>query len=175
MSTMLQTIDDNRSPFASTSDNRSDPISASQSVNQITTEQALDAYVQADGNVHLAAERLFSVKVPNRLTLFMDLLAQDHVGLQRILRTRLILNMYTVFEASQVHLTQSLAMMEGEDIAKTFIGLANTLEKLTANQSNANVNINIHEYMMRMLPPEAREAFQILTAPPESVIKLSDD
>lgn len=164
---MLQTIDDNRSPFTSDS-------SIPQNVNQITTEQALDAYVQADGNVHLAAERLFSVRVPNRLTLFMDLLAQDHVGLQRILRTRLILNMYTVFEASQVHLTQSLAMMEGEDIAKTFIGLANTLEKLTANAA-PNVNINIHEYMMRMLPPEAREAFQILTAPPESVLKLSGD
>lgn len=137
--------------------------------NTLTTEQALEAYMKAESNVHLAAERC---RVP--LSVFMDTLAQDHIGLQRLLRTRMLLNMFSAFELSQNALSKAIPLMDSEDVAKTFIGIASVLEKLTATQQ-ANVNVNIHEYMMRMLPPEAREAFAILTAPPESTIKLSDD
>ncbi len=70
-------------------------------------------------------------------------------------------------------MNSAIAMMDPDDLAKTFVSIAASIEKLTANQQN--VSINIHEYMMRMLPPEAREAFQVLTAPQESVIKFSDD
>jgi len=156
MSSMLQTIDDR--PTYSYN-------------NQVTTEQALDAYIQADGNIHLAAERTYGDN--NHLAQYLDLLSQDHVSLQRLLRTRVLLNLFTVFEQSQSVLIKGLDMMDSEDIAKTFIGIASTLEKMTASQQN--IQLNIHEYMLRQLPPEAREAFQILTAPSESIIKLGDD
>ena len=160
---MLQTIDDRPKVFNQIIDGSSPSPSS-----YISTEVAIESYIKANCNIHLAAERLH---VP--ITLLMDVLTQDHVALQRLLRTRLLLNIFSTFETAQTHLATAIPLMEGEDIAKTFIGLSQVLEKLTANATN--VNINIHEYMMRMLPPEAREAFNILTAPEPSVIKLSSD
>lgn len=137
--------------------------------NQVAPEQALEAYINADGNIHLASERLHISP-----TQFTEILSQDYVGIQRLLRTKTLLSMYTAFEHSQAELGKSIGMMEPQDVAKTFIGVATILEKLTANSQN--VTLNIHEYMMKMLPPDVREALTVLTAPPsESHIILDND
>ncbi len=167
VSKMLQSIDDRPQL------NNYQPAQAVYSTvpYQVTTEQALDAYIKADGNVHLAAERCYGNN--HSVAAYMDLLSQDYISLQRLLRTRTLLNLFTTYETAQKAMATALPLMENDDLAKTYVGIVGILEKMTSQSQN--VSINIHEYMMRQLPPEVRDALSILTAPPESVIKLSDD
>lgn len=121
-------------------------------------EEALRQYINADGNIHLAAERCN--KMP--LSEFVALLSEQPQALQRIMRTRALIGAFETLTLLTVELKTSIPMLEPADLLKAYTNMLSSIDKLTAAPTVTN-NLNINEYMLAQLPPDAREALAVLT------------
>ena len=116
---------------------------------------AIDAIVNANGNMHLAAERL-QLKHGDLLALIVaDPNAIDILQLQ--LRAMSTLIAFSSLKLVADSFASSLERMKPEDNVKAFIGLLEAINKFTDNKQSTQ-NVNITEIMLKMIPSDVRKA-----------------
>ena len=123
---------------------------------------AIDTLIQANGDAHLAAERLHVSKQELIAAITQDTLANE--TLQRQLRTLTLLGAYELFDQTKLVYLANLVDMPPKELAKTLTTLIGLLTALT-QQNTTTANINVTEVVLRMLPPEARQALEVLSLP----------
>ena len=130
-------------------------------MNPINSTLAIDALIQANGDTRLAAEALHISRQTLIATITADPMAQETLLAQ--LRTLTLLGTFEIFDQTKLVYLSQLADMEPKDVAKTLTAIAALLTQLTQNPTQSlNANVNITEVVLRMLPPDARQALQTL-------------
>lgn len=127
---------------------------------------AIEAVVGAQGNLHLAAETL-SKRLGYRLqpSELITAITSDPTSIHTLeaqVRTYALLNAFTTLALTQAAYIASLAELEPRFTAKTYVDLLRSLHELSGTQTPTN-NIDITNIVLRMLPPEARQAIIDLT------------
>lgn len=130
-------------------------------MNLPTKEKALETYIQTQGNIQLAAERLSLSEAA-----LISLLSQDPAALQNVVRTSLLITVFSSIHKVQFMLEQRLQHLEPADLAKTYTSLVTQVANLTAAAPPSpliqNTQINVSETVYNELPPQAREALRLL-------------
>lgn len=143
---------------------------------QITTaskqqqvDLVVEAVVSADGNIHLAAERL------NITTTFIyDILANEDAldALKKQLQVRALFTMYNVTKNTAFILNSVLEQMEPFEMARTYLQaqqmLNDELRKAPAGPITNNTN-NV-QLAISTLPPDVQEALRALQQPTEITV-----
>jgi hypothetical protein len=114
---------------------------------------AVEALISARGNLHLAAERtgLSHAQLINKAS-------DDLPRLQRELKTRTIIDAFSLVDVFKLATMQRLHELEAADVAKTFTTLVQLLKDLTDDKVH-NLNVNEkHEYYWQQLPADVRQA-----------------
>lgn len=117
--------------------------------------------VSANGNIHLACERLGIT-----IAKFLAIVAGDpnsEAILQRQLRVYSSILAFQMVGESMLVMKAKLAELEAKDAAKNFNSLLNSVEVLTRGHKDVT-NINVYEAAMRNLPTSVREALEMLSA-----------
>lgn len=161
---------------------------------RLTSQDAINAVVAAEGDLDLAAERLFGytptsaasaasalvgddepatpLSYTNK-TKLVALLAEDpstQQDLQRILRTLSMLKAFSTFNLVATTVDGTLDNMNANERAKFMKNLLDSLAVLTddhtqtVNSNNTNLNVGLTEAVMKNLSPDVREAIKVLTA-----------
>lgn len=133
----------------------------------LTSTIAVDALIGANGDADLAAERLHVPKQVLIAAIAADPLAHDSLAKQ--LRTLALLGTYEMLDLSRVAYTASIPELEPKQLARTVIALAALVAQLTDTHTQTS-NVNITEVVLRMLPPDAREALKLLAQNPNPTI-----
>lgn len=137
-----------------------DPQTPTQSQQtMLPSMMCVDALVAAAGNVRMAAEQL-GVK-PETL---IASIAQDPAAeatLNAQLRTLTSLHTFDTFRMAKMLIDNAMTDMEPKDLARFFSDLARQISEITDNKTTTH-NVNIAEYVMRSLSPEARDALMAL-------------
>ena len=128
----------------------------------LNSQLAIDSLIQANGDAHLAAEHLHVSKQELIAAITQDQL--DNETLQRQLRTLTLLGAYELFDQTKLVYLAQIIDMPPKELAKTLTTLIGMLTALTTNQT-PTANINVTEIVLRMLPPEARQALEVLSLP----------
>jgi hypothetical protein len=134
----------------------------------LTPELAISTLVACDGNRLLAAERLskqlqFHIS-PTQLTSLItgDPLGADSLTAQLKLST--LLQTYELLSKMLFILSNSLEDLTANELAKSTSQILTVFQSLTTSSNPLTANINVTEVVLKMLPPEAREAVLALTA-----------
>lgn len=129
----------------------------------LPAQTAVDALIAAEGNMHLAAERL---QVPQHV--LVASIAQDptaQASLNSQLRALATLHTFDTLRAAKVLVESMMVDMEPADFAKFYNSLVQQVATLTDSHESTH-NINVTEVMMKMLPPHVRDAFtRIIESP----------
>lgn len=133
----------------------------------LSSQLAIDSLIRNNGDAHLAAELLHVTKQELIAAITQDQLANE--TLQRQLRTLTLLGAYELFDQTKLVYLATLVDMPPKELAKTLTTLIGLLTALTTS-TTTNANINITEVVLRMLPPEARQALEVLSLPPQNII-----
>lgn len=134
----------------------------------ITAEQAIQALVRSGGDVYLATERLGLDKGDvHVLSAIIAADAQAGPALHNQLRTLTLLRTFQTFQLASSAVEAAISDMDGKDLGKFIMGLTQLIDRLTDSPLPTQTqNINVTEYVMSMLPPEARQA--VLTLLPST-------
>jgi hypothetical protein len=122
----------------------------------LTPDAALLELVRASGNLHLAAERLRTTPAEIVTTIATDQRMVDQ--LNQTIRTTTLLGIFNTFGALQLIITQTLSDMEPDELRKLFSSMTEMIATFTDPKQSTTTNINVNEYVMRMLPPDVRKA-----------------
>lgn len=121
----------------------------------MTSDEAIRAVVQAEGDQLLAAERLSCTVAELVAAIASDPAATGILNQQ--LRTLQTLQAFNTNRLASIMLNASLGDLEPKDLAKTVVQTADLVVRLTDSHTQTT-NINIVEQTLRMLPPEIRDA-----------------
>lgn len=132
----------------------------------------IEALVQAGGNTHLAAERLFGQN-PNATawlvaSIAQDPLAQDTLNAQ--LRTLTTLQAFDSLNSAKALLDVVLTDLDPEDFTKFYSALLAQIAQLTAPSTTARSldASQLAELLMSRMPPHVRRRFlELVEGPPD--------
>lgn len=128
----------------------------------IPAQDAVDALIAADGNLHLAAERLHVPHSTLVASIAADPSAQASLNAQ--LRALTTLHTFDTLRLAKVIVEQQMAEMDPADFARFYTQLVQQVSSLT-DPHETTQNVNITEVVLKMLPPDAREALLKLVSP----------
>lgn len=129
----------------------------------VTSDEAINALMFAQGNAHLAAERL-NIE-PHHLP---GIISADPVApsiLNSQLRTLTILLTFETFRLTHQSVLATLQTFEPKELVSILTKLGDQLERLSAPTRASVPNVNITEYILRSLPADQREALLALMDP----------
>lgn len=121
----------------------------------------VDALVAAEGNMNLAAERLGVKQHTLVASIAADPTAQSNLNAQ--LRALTTLHTFDSLRLAKVLIGDMMAEMEPDTFAKFYVQLVQQVGTLTDDKTSTQ-NINITEVVMKMLPPNARDALMRLVS-----------
>lgn len=130
-----------------------------------TPEQALEHWVNANGNAELAAERLFGRDTPNATYQLNALLASDPtttVALKQAMRAFVLLDSYEVYQAIRSVFMEKASKLDPYEAARAFKGVLEAIQAYTSDNTSTT-NINVFETVMAQLPPQVRDALKELS------------
>lgn len=157
---------------------------------RLTSQDAINAVVASEGDLDLAAERLFGFSpldgngagsnstdegigsAYGNKTKLIALLAEDasaQQDLQRILRTLSLLKAFSTFNNVSVTVDGTLDTMDGNQRARLMTKLLDTIAILTddhtqtLNSNQTRLNLNMTEAVMKNLPPDVQQAIKMLS------------
>lgn len=146
----------------------------------LTPDDALQALAYSQGNPALAAERL-GITHPDGASQLLAILALDesiHPRAQGILRFMQLAKLLGSLQYVEATLLEKLEDMEPKEVARTYTAMVLAAELLTkaaaapgspaANATQNNVTINL----LRLLPPDVREAMRALLPPDMATTSL---
>lgn len=142
---------------------------------ELTSRDAIAELVLANGDLALAAERLYgSSSAANRLVALIagDMSAPAMLSAQ--MRTLATINMFATLNKVQAELNDKVSLLDPYDLSKTYTAILDKVLAATDNHESTS-NININEVVMSILPPEAREALKQLVADQPTVIDHTED
>lgn len=122
------------------------------SVQVIEHVDLIEELVKARGNIHLAAERTGLSH-----TTLLSAAANNMPRLQKELKARVLLDVFSITDDVKLQLKQSLHRLDPADIGKTYTTLLQILSVLTDDKTST-VNMNVQEVIYSLLPPDIREA-----------------
>lgn len=144
-----------------------------------TSHDAINAVVAAEGDLDLAAERLFGFtdsggdgESYNNKTKLIALLAEDAAAqqdLQRILRTLSMLKAFSTFNVVAMTVDGTLENLSADSRSKLMVKLLDMLSVLTddhtqtLNSNQTRLNLNMTEAVMKQLPPDIQQAVKMLS------------
>lgn len=148
---------------------------------RLTAHDAINAVVAAEGDLELAAERLFGyttedgseVSAYSNKTKLIALLAEDasaQQDLQRILRTLSLLRAFASFNLVSTTIDGTLEHLDANNRARLMTRLLDSIAVLTddhtqnINTKQTNLNMNMTEALMKKLPPDIQQAVKVLAA-----------
>lgn len=141
--------------------------------NFIPNEQVPDAHelisvlVASDMSLRLTSEKL---KVPTAQIVAKIVADPSSPAiLAQQLRTYAMLGMATSLAKAQTSFIQALPNLSPYDASKTYTTLIAQVLAATNPNEGMTTNINVTEVIMRMMPPEAREALKQLSQEPLAV------
>lgn len=149
-----------------------------------STQDAIAAIVSTEGNMELAAERLFGpVAVrpsdpgwgkphpKSRLTALLTADPTTSQELQRILRTLSLIQAFSTFQLTAVAVEGSLDRLSAEARVKLYKQLLDSIATLTddhtatVNANNTSLNLSLSEAVIRSLPADVLESLSMLNTP----------
>lgn len=143
-----------------------------------TTRDAIAAIMATEGNMELAAERLFGAdedhKNKERLATILMEDASAQGDLQRVLRTLSMLQAYSTFRTVSVVVEGTLDRMDANARGRFYTHLIQSLALLTdphestINAHSTSLNLSMSEAVMKSLPPEIQQALKVLQEPAPS-------
>lgn len=131
---------------------------------ELTSREAIGALVLANGDLALAAERLYgTATAASRLVALIasDMSAPAMLAAQ--MRTLATVNMFATLNKVQRELDGKISLMEPYDLSKTYTAILDKVLAATDNHESTQ-NINMTEVVLSILPPEAREALKQLVS-----------
>ena len=157
---------------------------------RLTAQDALNAIVASEGDLDLAAERLFgsaplaeelvageapdtsiSVAYLNK-TKLIALIAEDasvQQDLQRVLRTLSMLRAFSTFNLVSTTVDGTLDNLDATNRARLMTRLLDSIAILTddhtqtINSNERRLNVNMTEAVMKNLPPDVQQAIKALS------------
>jgi len=112
---------------------------------------ALAAYIQAKGNINLAAELYHST--PEQL--LSELATPENSQLLALqLRSLSMLSLFDTLQMAQLSLQEALPDLEPADTAKLYTSLQQALTQITDDHT---VNVNVAEAVLHLLPPDKKQ------------------
>lgn len=124
---------------------------------QLDSTLAISTLVAAQGNIDLAASRLNTT--PQNLLSIISLDPQAKDILPIYIRTVASLYIFEALSQVRLSITAAIPDLQPYETIKAFTNLVDLLSKLT--QSDAPT-VNIQEMVLKMIPPEARQALLTL-------------
>jgi hypothetical protein len=121
----------------------------------LAPQTAVDAIVEAEGNLHLAAERLHVSRGTLSATIARDPSAQR--SLQEQLRAMTLMYAFDSLTAAKALLDEQMSELEPADFVKFYGELTKLIGGMT-DPHESTTNLNITEVMLSALPPGVREA-----------------
>ena len=138
----------------------------------ITPEIAISALVASEGNRRLAAERLskqLQIHItPSNLS---SIITGDPLGFESVaaqLRLSALLQTYDLLSKLMLVLNETIGDLSPKELSTTTSNILNIFNSLTSSSQALTANVNVTEVVLKMLPPEAREAVLQLTALPSN-------
>lgn len=125
----------------------------------LPAQEAVDALIAAEGNSHLAAERLGVTTQVLVASIAQDSTAQSSLNAQ--LRTLTTLQAFDTLRSAKAISDQMIADLDPADFVKFYAAMVKEVASLTDDHTSTQ-NINVTEVVLRMLPPEARSAMLAL-------------
>jgi hypothetical protein len=122
----------------------------------ITSDAAIDALVECNFKTRAAAE---SLKVSHAKLL--RAIADDpgaYARLRERARSIALVGAMEMMVISQDHVAKSQSEMEPAQQVGLYMGLLKQLEAFT-DSKETTTNVNVHDHVVRSLPPEVRDAF----------------
>lgn len=129
----------------------------------------VDALVQAEGNSHLAAEKLGVTTQILIASIAQDPSAQASLNAQ--LRTLTTLMTFDTLRLSKAVVGEMMSEMEPADFAKFFTSLIQQTAALT-DSHESTTNVNVTEIMLKMVPPAVRQAILTLRGDDRSTPRI---
>lgn len=127
----------------------------------VTSSEAMQAIVRADGNLDLAAVRLNSKKANVLAAIVTD--PNNHDTLGRYFRAHQTIRAFELIGTISDYLEPKLEELSARDLAKTYIAMLEVMNKFTEPPANSNNNQGNHmENMLKMLPPHVQDAIRNL-------------
>lgn len=127
-------------------------------------QTALRALVHAQGQPALAAERL-GLRSADDLLAVMVLDETIHDQMRQVMRAFLMIRLLGVANTLEQEVLGRLDELDAKETGRLFASIITLADLLTkSTQSNSTVDINVQQTVMRMLPPDVRRAFQIVTS-----------
>lgn len=121
----------------------------------------VDALVAAEGNSKLAAERLHVPQHVLVASIAADPTAQSNLNAQ--LRALTTLTTFDTLRAAKAMVDAMIPEMDPADFAKFYVQLVQQVGTLT-DTHESTTNVNITEVVLKMLPPNARDALMRIVA-----------
>lgn len=139
-----------------------------------STQEAIDAVINAEGDLDLAAERLYGYHEGQNLkTRLVALLSRDKTAtsdLQRALRTLTMLQTFQSLKLTGVVVDASLEKLDAEARTRFYTALITALQSLTddktqtinANSTSTSLSMSMSEQVFKDLPPAVQQALKVL-------------
>jgi len=122
-----------------------------------TTEETLTTLILSNGNIPLAAERLH---IP--LSTLLSILNQDTSLLTSYLHTFSQITAFSLLGQVKIVVESTLHSLEPKDAAKFMSSLLSIIGSTPTPTSQVN-QINVFDSVLKILPPEAKQALLTLT------------
>lgn len=135
----------------------------------LTADIALDALAYSQGNPAIAAERL-GLESAEQLLGLLSLDETVHPRAQAVLRFMQLGELLGGLQHVQAELLERLERMEDRDVAKLYTTMVMAAELFTKNAAPTpnqapNTQVNVTQNILRMVPPEVRQAIRVLMPP----------
>lgn len=140
-----------------------------------TATDAISQVLLAEGDLNLAAERLFGYQEGGRAKAqLIALLAEDpstQQDLQRMLRTLAMLQAFQTFKDTALVVSETLDRIDANARATFMNRLAQTIAVLTddhtttSNTNSTSLSVSLTEQVMKSLSPDVQQAIRALQAP----------
>jgi hypothetical protein len=140
----------------------------------LTAQDAISAIVAAEGNLDLAAERLFGFEEgTNSRAQLIALLAEDptaHANLQRTLRTLSLMEAFATFKEVALSVRGTLDTLEPHARSRLLKQLLDSIAILTddhtqnINSQSTRLNLSLTEAVYKSLPPDVQQALKVIEA-----------
>lgn len=128
----------------------------------VTSMQAMQAVVSADGDLNLAAVRLRTRKANILAAIVTD--PANHDTLAKYFRAHQTIRLFGLIETVTNHLEPQLDALKPGELARTLNGLLDTFARFTEHgvAPNANGAGNAVEQTLKMFPPAVQSAIRAL-------------
>jgi hypothetical protein len=141
-----------------------------------TAQDALQAVIAAEGNMYLAAERLFGIEdsPAEQKARLVKLIAEDPTAqqeLQRTLRTLSLVEAFSTFMDVSAVVKGTLDQLDAPGRAKLMKQLLDSMSILTddhtqtVNSNQTRLNLSLTEAVYKQLPPDIQQALKALQEP----------